>query len=87
MKNESAGVLQGEKHILLDNAINDIDGVGQYAYEILQRIQGNGSGVGENSDTAKIPNLQDVLDNGHHKINTKMTEIRNTLNEIEATLF
>lgn len=87
MKNETK-IVNTEKHILLDAAINGIDEVDQFAYDLLQRIQGDGSKCGVSEDTiVNTSNLQDVLDNGHHKINTKMTEIRNTLIEIEATLF
>lgn len=85
---DKPNVLTQDKHMLLDDAIDGIDEVGQYAYDILQRIQGNGSDVGGDKECDKNrSNLQDVLDNGHNKINTKMTEIRNTLAEIEAAIF
>ena len=76
-----------EKHILLANAIDNIDIVGQYAYDILQRIQGGGCGVGETIEGIKTPSLQEVLDTSSNKIDIKMREIRATLDEIQSALF
>ena len=86
MNNEGkVEVKEQDKHITLSNAIDDIDNVIDQARGILDRIQGNGSGKGD-EDTISTT-LQDVLANGPNRIREKNNELFKILDEIESIIF
>ena len=86
MKSESCIEAKEDKHILLDNAIDDIDNVIQQAYCILQRIQGDGSGCGT-AEEKKTPSLQEVLNHAPDRIREKNNELLKILDEMNSMLF
>lgn len=85
-KSETCIEAKEDKHISLNNAIDDIDNVIQQAYGILQRIQGGGSGCGT-VDESKTPSLQEVLNHAPDRIREKNNELYKILDEMNSTLF
>jgi len=76
-----------DKHIMLDNAINDIDNVINHAQELLNRIEGLGAPLKETDQECVTATLQSVLDSAPSGIRGKCEAVHNLLNEINQRLF
>ena len=84
--NEPCVEAKEDKHVLLNNAIDNMDNVIQLAYSILQRIQGGGSGCGGVEENI-TPSLQEVLNHAPDRIREKNNELCKILDEMKSTLF
>lgn len=77
-----------DKHLSIDRAINDIDGVISHVQNILDKALGNPTAIGdpEKCDNA-APNLVDFLNGASDNIRRKMENLHDQLNQLESALF
>lgn len=75
-------------HIMLDNAICNMDSVISHAEELFNRINSNNNSADLKNGCEKTePTLSSVLNSAPQTINDKNTEMHDLLNKISELLF
>ena len=76
-----------DKHLGINNAIDNIDSVIEHAKNTIARINGHEISEEALKPVHISPSLLDVLSGGESEIRGKIDELHSLLNEIESLIF
>lgn len=84
----SACTARESNHVMLDNAVNDMESVVGHAEELLDKINNNSNSPAlKNGCDRTEPTLASVLNNSPQMIRDKNAELHELLNKISESLF